>query len=326
MRTPIKKLSLLLILFSAFMASCVKDEYKIPDPVSNLTNDVIKRSIGPNIVTLPIEFVYAMAIPRAEGKLSSAQVEASIEGATGTFLEHRSFYTNSAGIDVPVTVGSPSVKEGKISKVSFTVDTIAAALRYFYVIPEEARGKSVSFTFTVTGSNGKSATYKMGPYEISKMDIKRNIAVSNNNLAYISVSNMEVYTAANATANAAKIDLVYLYRATPTTFLHGLVSPAANAAYLPGVTLPAGLSNSSKLLKAFNLPDRNLAQLQFGVYIDDKDFQQVDFKDAPNYAIGLRAEAGTWVETADGKYRAYIFLNSVNVNGSAVISMLRYPL
>lgn len=326
MRTTIQKLSFFFILLPTFMVSCVKDEYKIPDPISAISNDVIKRSIGPNIVTLPIEFVYAVAIPSSKGKLSTAQVEASIEGAAGTFLENRSFYTNTAGIDVPVTVGSPSVKDGKISKVAFTVDTNAAALRYYYIIPDEARGKSVSFTFSVTGSDGKSATYKMGPYEISKMDIKRNIAVSNNNLAYVSVANMAVYTAANAVANAAKIDLVYLYRATPAAFLHGLVSPAAEAIYLPGVTLPSGVTNNSKVRREFALQDRNLAQMQFGIYIDDKDFQEVDLKDVPNYAIGLRAEAGAWVETADKKYRAYIFVNSVNVNGSAVISMLRYPL
>jgi hypothetical protein len=326
MRTILKKFSPLFILLTALMVSCVKDEYKIPDPISEISNDAIKRTIGPSIASLPIEFVYAMAIPNSQGKLASAQVEASIEGATGTFLEHRSFYTNTSGVDVPVTVGSPSVKDGKISKVAFTVDTNAAALRYYYVVPEEAKGKSVSFTFTATGSNGKTASYKMGPYQISKMDIKRNIAVSNNNLAYISIADMAVYNAANAAANAAKIDLVYLYRATPAAFLHGLVSPAADPLYLPGVTLPAGVNRSSKVRREFALQDRNLAQLQFGIYIDDKDFQEVDFKDSPNYAIGLRAESGAWVETADGKYRAYIFVNSVNANGSAVISMLRYTL
>ncbi|MFN5931857.1 MAG: DUF4466 family protein, partial [Sphingobacteriales bacterium] len=75
-----------------------------------------------------------------------------------------------------------------------------------------------------------------------------------------------------------------------------------------------------------NLPDRNLAQLQFGVYIDDIDFQQIDLKNSPDNAINLKAEAGVWVETQDGKYRAYIFVNSVNTNGSAVISMLRYAM
>jgi hypothetical protein len=298
----------------------------LPEAVKELTNDCIKRTIGPNIVSLPIEFAYAMAIPKSKGKLVSAQVEASIAGATGTYLEHRSFYTNTGGVDVPVTVGSPSSNDGKSTKVAFTVDTTAATLRYYYVIPEEARGQSVTFTFSATSSNGQTVSYKMGPYTIAKMGIKRNIALSNGNLAYISIENMTAYTAAEAAANAGKVDLVYLYRATPASFTHALVSPGADASLLPGVTLPSGVNRSSKLRKVFNLQDRNLANLQFGIYVDDKDLQEVDLTDAPNYALGLRAEAGTWVETADKKYKAYIFVNAVNANGSAVISMLRYAL
>ncbi|MEN9949641.1 MAG: hypothetical protein RLY85_393 [Bacteroidota bacterium] len=322
----IKKNMAVLVVMATMFVSCQKDEYTLPEAVKELTNDCIKRTIGPNIVSLPIEFAYAMAIPKSKGKLVSAQVEASIAGATGTYLEHRSFYTNTGGVDVPVTVGTPSSNDGKSTKVAFTVDTTAATLRYYYVIPEEARGQSVTFTFSATSSNGQTVSYKMGPYTIAKMGIKKNIAVSNGNLAYISIENMTAYTAAEAAANAGKVDLVYLYRATPASFTHALVSPGADASLLPGVTLPSGVNRSTKLRKVFNLQDRNLANLQFGIYVDDKDLQEVDLTDAPNYALGLRAEAGTWVETADKKYKAYIFVNAVNANGSAVISMLRYAL
>jgi len=312
-------------LISSFL-SCTKDDYKIPDPVSEISNDCIKRTLGPNIIGLPIEFAYAMAVPKIKGKLLSAQVEASIPGATGTFLENRSFYTNNSGVDVPITIGAPGVTNGNISKVVFNIDTIAATLRYYYIVPEAARGKSVSFTFSVTNVNGTTATYKLGPYTISKMDIKNGLAVSNGANAYISIEDMAVYTQTTATSAAAKIDLVYLYRAAPTTFTHALVSPGADPLYLPGVTLPVGVTKSSKIIKVFNLQDRNLANLQYGIYIDDMDFQQVNLDNAPNYAIGLKAEAGIWVETQDKKYRAYIFINSINTNGSAVISMLRYAL
>lgn len=322
----IKKNMAVLVVMATMFVSCQKDEYTLPEAIKELTNDCIKRTIGPNIVSLPIEFAYAMAIPKSKGKLVSAQVEASIAGATGTYLEHRSFYTNTSGVDIPVTVGTPSSNDGKSTKVAFTVDTTAATLRYYYVIPEEARGQSVTFTFSATSSNGQTVSYKMGPYTIAKMGIKRNIALSNGNLAYISIENMTAYTAAEAADNAGKVDLVYLYRATPASFTHALISPGADASLLPGVTLPSGVNRTSKLLKVFNLQDRNLANLQFGIYVDDKDLQEVNLTDAPNYALGLRAEAGTWVETADKKYKAYIFVNSVNANGSAVISMLRYAL
>jgi hypothetical protein len=321
----IKFPALILIMLTSLLA-CTKQEYTIPDPVSQLTNDCIKRTIGPSIVSLPLEFAYAMALPKINGKLVSAEVEASIAGASGTFLEHRSFYTNSSGVDVPVTIGTPSTTVDKLTKVTFNVDTNASTLRYNYVIPEEARGKSVSFTFTATSSDGKTATYKMGPYAISKMAIKKNLAVSNGVNAYISIEDMAVYNAASAATNAGKIDLVYLYRATPTTFTHALVSPGADAAYLPGVTLPSGVNRSTKLRKVFNLQDRNLSNLQYGIYVDDIDFTQLDMVDMPNYALGLRAEAGVWVETTDKKYRAYIFVNSINAAGTAVISIMRYAL
>lgn len=321
----IKFPALILIMLTSLLA-CTKQEYTIPDPVSQLTNDCIKRTIGPSIVSLPLEFAYAMALPKINGKLVSAEVEASIAGASGTFLEHRSFYTNSSGVDVPVTIGTPSTTVDKLTKVTFNVDTNASTLRYNYVIPEEARGKSVSFTFTATSSDGKTATYKLGPYAISKMAIKKNLAVSNGVNAFISIEDMAVYNAASAATNAGKVDLVYLYRATPTTFTHALVSPGADAAYLPGVTLPSGVNRSTKLRKVFNLQDRNLSNLQYGIYVDDIDFTQLDMVDMPNYALGLRAEAGVWVETTDKKYRAYIYVNSINAAGTAVISILRYTL
>lgn len=314
------------MILSGILISCTKKEYAIPDPVSQLSNDCIKRSLGPNIANQPIEFAYAMAIPRPLGKLVTAQVEASIAGATGTFLENRSFYTNSSGVDVPVLVGAPSYNLEKSTIMAFNVDTNAATLRYYYVVPDSAMGKTVSFKFSVSASNGQFASYNMGPYNISRMSIKKNLAVSNGANAYISIEDMAVYNGTAAAANPGKIDLVYLYRASPTTFTHALVSPGADPVYLPGVTLPAGVNKTSKLRKVFGLQDRNLANLQYGIYVDDIDFQQLDMTDMPSYAIGLRAEAGVWVETSDKKYRAYIFVNSINAAGTAVISMLRYTM
>ena len=319
--------SLLLAGSLLFIIGCKKQEYELPTAEKKLQNDVIKRTQGPNIVGQSIEFAYAMALSPGNGKLVSAEVEASIAGAPTTFLENNSYYTNQSGVDVGVPIGQPSVTNGTKTKVMFTKDTSAATLRYFYSIPLEARGKSVSFKFTATSSDGEVVSYSMGPYTIAKMDMVRNLAVSNNNLAYISIADMAVYNAAAASANAAKIDLVYLFRnITTSAFNHALVSPAADTSYLPGVTLPAGVNKSTKVIKVFNLQDYNLAQLQYGIYIDDPDFEQLNFASAPNFAINLKAEAGVWVETSDGKYRAYIYINSVNSNGSAVISIKRLAL
>src|SRR5205085_6752337 len=94
------------------ITSCKKESYSLPQPKDALQNDLIKRSLGPNVVGLPIEFAYAMALPASKGKIVSAEVVASIPGATGTFLENRSFFTNGSGVDVGIAVGSPSVNDG----------------------------------------------------------------------------------------------------------------------------------------------------------------------------------------------------------------------
>jgi len=308
------------------MGACKEKDYAIPEAKGVLQNDVIKRSLGPNLVGQKIEFAYAMALPADKGKIVSAQVEASIAGAPTTFLEHRSFYTNSSGVDVGIDIGSPSVNKDNLTTVDFTKDTMAATLRYNYVAPEEARGKAVKFTFTAKSSSGETATYSMGPYNISKMDMKLDLRAVDNAACYISIEDMAVYTAAQAATMPGKIDLVYIYR-TPTNYLHSIVSPGSDPQYLPGVTLPAGVNKLTKLVRAWALRDQQLARLQFGVFIDDVDFEKKGFEDAADLALNLKAEAGLWVETADGKYRAYVFINSVTNNTkTAVISIKRYTM
>lgn len=322
------KILLLSLPLIALMISCKKETYSLPEAKTNLQNDAIKRTLGPNIVGQNIEFAYAMALGAGKGKLVSSQMEATIAGAAGTYADNKSYFTKGNGQDSGVVIASPSVTDKAITTITFTKDTNATTLRYFYVIPEEARGKTVSFTFSAKSSDGSSVSYKMGPYTVAKMDMALNLAVTNGDAMYISIADMKVYNAAAAATNAANIDLVYLYRALPTvTFTHALVSPGADPVYLPDVTLPAGVNKSTKVQKVFNLQDFNLARLQYGIYIDDLDFQQLNLTAAPNYAINLRAEAGIWAETADGKYRAYIYVNSAdNTNRRAVISIKRYTM
>lgn len=310
----------------ALFTGCKKEEYSLPAVKDALQNDALKRKLGPNIVGDYIDFVYAIAIPAERGKIVSATVEASMAGAAATYIDPKTYYTTAGGADGGITVASPSVNEGNKTNITLTKDTNTVAFRYYYYIPEEARGKQVSFTFTAKSSNGETVNYKLGPYNISRMDVARNITVSDGNKMYVSIADLTAYTAAEAAANASKIDLVYLYRTYTTgAFNHALVAPTGTT-YLPGVLLPSGVANDSKLYEVFGLQDRNLANLQYGIYIDDVDFQQFDFSPTrtTNYAIDLKAESGVWVETADKKYRAYVFINSINNTAkSAVISIKR---
>lgn len=316
------------LLLLLFLVACKEDPYTVPVAKDKLQNDCIKRTLGPNLSGLNIEFAYAIALPASKGKIVSAQVEASIAGDAGTRLENKSYYTNGNGVDVGVQIGEPSVNKNNLTSVDFTKDTNAVTLRYYYIIPKDARGKSVTFTFSAKSSDGETVSYSMGPYKISAMDMVLDLPVKNADSCFISIADMAVYNAADAGANADKIDLVYLYRSIPNiSFNHALVAPGSNAEYLPDVVLPAGVNKVTKISKVWNLRDFHLARLQYGIYIDDLDFQQLNINNAPDYAINLKAEAGAWIETADGKYRAYIYINKANdAQKSAVISMKRYTL
>jgi hypothetical protein len=313
------------------LSGCVKDKtYATPVPKDILQNDVIKRKQGPNIVGDTIDFAYAMAILPTKGKLTSAEVEATIDGATGTYLENKSYYYNSqpgVSTDIGIVIGGVSVTNKNITTVTFTKDTMAATLRYYYIIPEAARGKTVSFTFRAKSSNGENATFQMGPYTISKMDVKRNLVVKDSAQAYISIADLAVYDSATAATKGSSIDLIYLYRTVPATsnFNHALVAPAADAQYRPGLPMPTGATNNSQLVKVFNLQDFNLAYLQYGIYIDDVDLQQFDFSTASNFAINVKVEGGVWIQTADKKYRAYVYIKSVAAK-TATISIKRYTM
>lgn len=320
-----KKILLFSILGCCFAISgCKKEEYSLPVPKDAFQNDALKRKFGPNIAGQYIDFAYAIAIPATKGKIVSAQVEASIAGDTQTYFDPNSYYTSTGGVDVGIEVAGTSVNNGNITSINLTRDTNAVTFRYYYQVPQSAKGKEVSFTFSAKSSNGENVNYKLGPYTISKMDMVRSLPVSDNNQMFISIGDMKVYDAAQAAANPEKIDLVYEYRnISGASFNHALVAPAASE-YLTDITLPQGVNNNSKLIRVFGLQDRDLSQLQYALYVDDVDLIKKDFSTAPNFALDMKVDYGLWVETADKKYRAYVYINSVNNGGkSAVVSIKR---
>jgi len=321
------------------------DDVKTEGPEGKiLKNDCIKYTLGPNVAGLEIEFVYAMALPQTAGRLLTASVTASIAGDEGTWMEHRS-YNSDPGLINFVVVGEPSQTSGATTTVTFSLDTCAAALRYYYKIPAAAKGNTVSFEFSASASNGETVSYRMGPYRISKMDIKHALQLDAEN-CFISIADMEVYNAEEAAQNPGSIDLVYLYRryaAWGVTFDHAFVAPAVHPMYLPaasaqyvpdGFALPPGVNRNTRIRRTNELRDRQLFDIpglppasQYGVYVDDIDLETLKFDNMPNFAIDVRAEGGMWVETQDERYRAFIYINSVTSGlgnaGTAVVSMKR---
>ena len=322
-----------LLSFCFLLGSCDDDTALVGNSVTELSNDCIKRSLptAPNIVGQEIEFAYAMALPKELGKLTSAQVVASIPGAQGTYFDPNSYHTNASGQDVPVLVTANSQTSGATTTAEFITDTCAATLRFFYIIPEEARDKEVSFTFSVKASNGQSAEYKMGPYKISRMEMERNKELTSGESCYLSFQNdseaVTVYSVNDLNADpslASKVDIVYAYHSSPD-LSHAFYSAGSPEAYRPGVVFPSGFSNQTKMIKEYGLRDRQLSNLQYSHFIDDLDFKEIRMDGSTNYILILKEESGAWIETSDGKYRAFVYVNSTRANGITV-SVKRYKM
>lgn len=299
------------------------------DEGGSLRNKCIKRTLGPNVVGNQINLVYAMAMPYGSGKLQSCTVTASIAGATGTWLENNSYYTNSSGIDVPVPVATPSVTDGVNTTVTFNVDTCASTLRYYYVIPEEARGREVSFTLTAKAVDGQTISTTMGPYQVCKQYIKRDITLTKAR-CYISLEDMAAYTLAEAQLIPEKIDLVYLWRnktSAGVQFGHVFAAPVADREWTDDLNIPASMTRDIRLRKEWGIIDGHLTDdPDYGTYIDDIDFETIELQRMPNYCINMKAQGGMWLETADGRYRAYLYINSLRSTSGGVISIKRYDM
>jgi len=327
-----KVLNITLGLFFAAVAitSCKKD-----DKATSLKNEFIKRTQSPMIVGEKIEFAYGAG--STNGKLSTMQVVASIPGAPGTIFEMVTHRTTTAGTDATTVVATGAVTNGATTTVNIT-DTAATTLRYTYVIPEAARGQQVTFAFSVKNRAGDEASTSTPAYSITNLDMARNITVTGTaaGARYFSIADMKAYTQAEVDAGnlSAKIDFVYAYAATitPTTtayaYGHSLVSPAATGYFPAGFTIPAAwVKNSTAMERKIGtaLFDGQLKNdANISTYVDERDIREQSFAGSANYAITLTADYSIFMKTADGKYNAYIYVNSVNnTTPSAIIGIKR---
>jgi hypothetical protein len=335
-----------------FLSSCSKDSETL------MKNDFIKKTVSPAIVGETIEFAYAMGC--MDGVLNTASATASIAGAAGTGFGEYSYYTTRTAItvdgvnyaaltDVPLKTVRQTSTSGNMSTATMEstidevyvhpsvahgtnmVDMTAATIRYYYVVPEEARGKEVSFTFESKSSTGHTASSATPAYKVSKMDMKRLIDMSNNGARYFSIADMTAYTQTEVENGnlQGKIDFVYLYQNSFNgfTYGHSFLSPGTDPQYFAQSAVPASWTkNSTKMEKRVDVRD---AQLKGGipnVYIDDIDFQTLELDHALDFVLTFVADAGAFMKTADGKYLAYVYVNSVNNAGSIRVSIKRYAL
>jgi hypothetical protein len=347
-----KKISILLLTAVCFFISCSDDNELL------LKNDLIKKTTAPAIVGEKMDFAYA--IGTLSGKLTIAQAEASIAGATGTGFDWYSYYTASneitvngtrypGGSEVPVKSVKETSTDGAISTATLEdkidevymkpsvphgtsmVDLIAVTLRYSYVVPEEAKGKKVSFLFSAKSSTGESVSYKTSEYIVSKMDMKRLIPLTTANVCYFSIENLAAYTLeeVNNQNLSDKIDFIYIHQAKFGDFDYGhaFVSPGTDPKYIstPDVIPGNWTKNSTKMEKRTDVRDAQLKGSIPNVYIDDIDFQTLQLDQAYDFVLNFAADEGAFMKTANGKYAAYVYINRL-ATGTATVSIKRYPL
>ena len=325
----------------------------------NMKNDFLKRTVSPAIVGESVEFAYAMGT--TTGRLSTAEAVASIPGAQNTGFGLYSYFTARgtmnvdgtsypAGSDIPLRTVQEATTSGATSTATMMekvdahyinptiafgtsqADLIAATIRYYYVVPEEARGKQVSFVFSSKSTNGERAEYKTQSYNVSKMDLRRLIAMKSEATCYFSITDMKAYTKEEVDAQnlSGKIDFVYMYQAQLNgfTYGHAFVSPGTESKFvaIPSA-IPGGWTKNKTLMeKRVDVRDAQLKGNIPNVYIDDIDFETLDLSAAVDYVLTFNTEEGAFMKTADGKYAAYIFVNSLSADGSMTVSIKRYPL
>lgn len=295
------------------LTSCDKTTVEVQEP---LKNDLLKKTTGPAVIGTRVEFVYA--IGATEGNLQNVKAEASIPGATGTGFSGFSWYTDrNTGVDKPLLTASDTITNGAVSTAKIIdVNNKAVSLRYFYTVPEAARGQAFSVKFSGTSSTGKEVTISSPTYQVSKMDMSRLIVLEDAKKAYFSIADMTAYTKDEVDQKnlSGKIDFVYVYRPTISTYAfgHAMVS-LANKSYINDLAMPAAWTKAAtKLDKRVDIRDAQLRGGGFDSYIDDIDLQQTTFPNAADYAYGFAADQGAFVTSADGTYVAYIFVNAVN--------------
>jgi hypothetical protein len=303
----------------ASMFACTEES----DPL--LKDDYLMKTYGPAIAGEPMEFAYAMGA--MDGMLASATAEVNIAGAAGTGFDPNSYHVDTRGNDVGVEVADVTT-EGTLTTATFTADTAVSTLRYTYVVPEEAKGQEITITFSAESTTGHTVSTTVPAFTVSNMTMKREIVLSDQDVCYFSIENLRGYTEAEVIANGLedKIDLIYIYDAlNPEGFLYGhaLVSPGADERYFNEVNVPASFRiNNTLIEKQAYLWDSHFTGEVPSVYVDDIDLETYDLTGAADFVIGITTKNSAFMETADGRYHAYIYINEAR-GGNLTFGMKR---
>ena len=305
--------SMYLLLYTVtvvFYSSCSDDE-------SPLRNDLLRKDAGPVLVGNTLEFAYA--IGSTDGtSIKAVEITASFPGAEGTGIAMNSRYTNpNNGEEEEVRIATETSTEGTVSK-AYIVDTIAATIRYFYVVPKEAKGNKIRFHFRSITEGGE-ATIQSPEYTVSSVEIFKNLSLSSGERNCFSLETMQSYSVAQVEelGIADKIDFIYTFKSTMGSgwsFAHGLVAPSNEKGYLYPVEIPSGATNRTLMEKRY-WPDGQLKTSGVPtIYVDEIDLRQAALDGVTTHAYELGQDQGVLIKSHDQKYIAYLYINETSSN------------
>ena len=298
----------MLIMIFGLALGCSED-----DVVPSVQNDFLLKSQGPAIVGDTVEFAYAAAT--LEGHIQAMYAKPTIPGGIGTGFDSHAYSVDAVGNEVGIELARPQ-SEGESNAALFNVDTNAVTLRYYYVVPESARGLQFSIQFSVETTSGKTTSLASATYNVAKLKIEREVVMTDNDKCYFSLARMKAYTEQEVIDQgiADQIDFRYIYDALNPDGIpygHALVSLGTEERYLNGRIIPSSFGTStSKIEKRAFVNDMQLSEMLPATFVDDIDLETVDLTQTNDFILGINTRNSAFVETSDGRYRGFLFFKS----------------
>jgi archaellum component FlaF (FlaF/FlaG flagellin family) len=322
------KTKYLVLIVSAMMSvglltSCEEEEYE--------RIQYIKKTLGPFIVGQSYDFAFSIA-SGDNSVLKDVEIEASYPGASGTNLDKECYWTDPSGKDFNEEMLQNISMDGKTIRASVSgnkteyrggYNSYAITLRYKYVVPEDARGKIIRFIVRYTTQNGAQQEYSTENYEVNNMDLALNIILTdpenNSGVRYFSISDLRAYTMEEAASKSASVDFVYRYNSSDIVtsggsrvrLNHSFIAPA-HPLFLNTDYVPANWTKNNTCIEVRKWDDMQLRGAVPNNYVTDRDIRDAEMKGVSTAEYNLAANFGMLIQTADGAYRAYVYVKSVN--------------
>lgn len=320
--------ALLLLLISFSFYSCEKsNDYELAK--------YLKKTYGPIIVGHTVDFSFAIASSDGSS-LKDFEITATYAGQTGTIADTKCYWTLTDGVTYSkemltgVTTASKVTSGSVIDGISWEMGSTsgyssqAVTIRYSYITPEEARGKTLQFNIRYTTLKGSEQSYSTIEYNVEKMDMVKDIILTdltgNTGRNYYSLSELKAYTKAEVESQnkSAVIDFVFRYTTSAITTpggssitLNTCISSPSNSVYLNTNYIPSTWTKNATLIESCKWDDMQLKGNTPNSYVTDLDLENSSLNGKTFGEYGLLKDFSLLMQTADGKYRAFVYLKSV---------------